>query len=334
MRIACLFVALACAFANAAEITHVSNVDELKHAIRGGGVGARIELAAGTYFLDEPLVLTAAQSGLTIEAAAGASPVISGGRRIDGWHAAKLNGRDCWAATVADVKAGKWFFRDLWVNGQRAIRARTPNSGEYFHVVASPDASGEWNVGQTRFRFQGSDIPAGPFAERAEVMVMTRWVESRMPIKSVEPDQHIVNSYRHSHFRMEAGDPYWLEGDGRWLDQPGEWFLDRANGVLYYLPLPGQKMDQVEAIAPRLPVVLKIEGKPAEKKFVENVTIRGITFSHTEWMQAEANTATTKPSDAGFDQAATPVPGANPGGWFTGLYIFSLHSRAHRQLRD
>ena len=132
MRIACLLMAFACAFANAAEVTHVSNVDELKHAIRGGGAGAKIELAAGIFFLDEPLILTPAKSGLTIEAAAGASTVISGGKRIEGWHAAKFNGRDCWAAEVADVKAGKWFFRELWVDGRRAVRARTPNRGSIF----------------------------------------------------------------------------------------------------------------------------------------------------------------------------------------------------------
>ncbi len=210
--------------------------------------------------------------------------------------------------TFPEAKEGKWFFRELWVDGGRATRARTPNRGAYFHVKESPDAGADWSAGQTRFRFEGNDIPAGPVAAGAEVMAMCRWVESRMPIKSVDADQHLVTSWRHSHFRLEPGDPYWLEGDGRWLDEPGEWFLDRASGTIYYLPLPGQAIDLIEAIAPKLAAVLKIEGSPKDKKFVENVTVLGVTFSHTEWMQPEPDPATTKPADGGFDQGATPVP--------------------------
>ena len=36
---------------------------------------------------------------------------------------------DIWTAELADVKAGKWYFRRLFVAGRRAVRARTPNSG-------------------------------------------------------------------------------------------------------------------------------------------------------------------------------------------------------------
>ena len=134
---------------------------------------------------------------------------------------------------------------------------------------------------------------------------MCRWIESRLPIDSVDSEHHIVSFMRRSHFRLDPGDPYWLEGDGRWLDQPGEWFLDRASGTVYYLPLPGQAMDHIEAIAPKLAAVLKIEGSPKDKKFVENVTIRGITFSHTEWMKPEVTAPSTRPADdGGFGQAA------------------------------
>ena len=48
-------------------------------------------------------------------------------------------------------------------------------------------------------------------------------------------------------------------------------------------------------IAPALPQVLRLEG-------AERVTLRGLTFAHTEW---------TLPKDSsGFPQAAVGVPGA------------------------
>src|SRR5215213_5845649 len=71
-----------------------------------------IRLRGGVYRLDAPIKLTPADSNLVVEAAEGDTPVLSGGRRIDGWHKDQLNGRECWAADVADVKAGKWYFRE------------------------------------------------------------------------------------------------------------------------------------------------------------------------------------------------------------------------------
>jgi hypothetical protein len=268
-----------------------------------------LRLAAGRHVLSEPLVLTPQDSGLTIEAAGGATPVISGGRRVTGWRAAKLNGVDVWAVDLPEVRNGKWFFRELWVDGQRTTRARHPNKGT-FAVVGTPDAAPSWQDGHTRFTFTAGDVPAGPCDFGAEAMAMCRWVESRLPIKSVDTEQKIVNFSRLSQWALAPGDPYWLEGDRRWLDAPGEWFLDRASGTLYYQPLPGQAIDKIEAVAPVLPHLIELRGKSEEAKYVGNVTFRGITFAHAEWMLPEADAATTKPSSGGFAQAAVGVPAA------------------------
>src|SRR4051812_27280437 len=102
------------------------------------GDAKRVVLRGGTYVMTEPLVLTPANSGLTIEAYPGEQPIISGGRRIDGWRKNKFNARDVFVADVPDVKDGKWFFRQLWINDARAVRARQPNGGALFHVKESP----------------------------------------------------------------------------------------------------------------------------------------------------------------------------------------------------
>ena len=279
--------------------------------MRGGGGGTiSIRLGGGVYRLEKAIELTPADSNLIIEAAPGERPVISGGRGIGGWRKASLNGRECWAADVPAVKEGKWFFRELWVNGKRAIRARQPNAGKYLHVKESPDATANWDQGQSRFRFDGADIPPAPFSYGAEAIVMTRWDESRMPIKSVDAAQHLANFARRSQWRMEPNDPYWLEGDGRWFDEPGEFFLDRAGGTVYYLPRAGEEIDKIEAIAPALTQLVVLRGSPKEKKFVENITVRGIVFAHTQWMLPDADFATTQPASGGFTQAAIPVPAA------------------------
>ena len=53
-------------------------------ASRGGATPARILLRGGTYYLDAPVVLTAADSGVSLEAAPGEAPVLSGGAVLTG----------------------------------------------------------------------------------------------------------------------------------------------------------------------------------------------------------------------------------------------------------
>src|SRR2546430_11948741 len=52
----------------------------------------------------------------------------SGGRSITGWG--KVEGKPgLWQAGIPEVREGKWHFRQLFINGHRKQRARTPNSG-------------------------------------------------------------------------------------------------------------------------------------------------------------------------------------------------------------
>jgi parallel beta-helix repeat protein len=280
-----------------------------RDAARGMKRPVRIEIAGGTYVLTEPVIFDERDSGITVEAKAGETPIFSGGRRIEGWKNASFNGRDCWSADVPQVRDGKWFFRELWIDGQRAVRARHPDKG-YLKVKESPDAGSEWEVGQTRFRFDGNDIPAGPFSFGTELIVGTRWVESRLPLRSVDTEQHLASFSRKSQWRMEPNDPYWLEGDSRWLDQAGEWFLDRINGTVYYLPLTGQAIEKVHAVASVLTHLIELRGGKEKGKFLEDITLRGLIFAHTEWMLPEPDPATTQPVSGGFTQAAIPVPAA------------------------
>ncbi|MEO6437162.1 MAG: right-handed parallel beta-helix repeat-containing protein [Tepidisphaeraceae bacterium] len=265
-----------------------------------------LRLAGGTYRLDEPLLLTPENARLRIVAKEGETPILSGGRTITGWRNGTFNGRDCFAADVPGVKKGKWFFRQLWIDGRRATRARLPNRG-YFNVKESPDATDNWEVGQSRFRFNESDVPPGPFSYGAEAVLGTRWVESRLPIVSVDADLHIVNFTRKSQWRTEPNDPYFLEGDGPWMDEPGEWFLDRESGTIYYLPLPGQTIEKIDVIAPVLTHLVELRGDVEKKAFVEDVLFGGVTFAHTEWMHPDAAPATTQPISGGFVQAAVPL---------------------------
>jgi len=282
------------------------------------GQTPRIYLEAGIHFASAPVTLTPEDSGLRLAAYPGAAPVLSGGRLITGWREVTIQGKRLWAADVPDARTGGWLFRELWVNGRRATRARHPAHG-YLPVAGLPDQTSSWTQGHTRFRFRPGDLQAWSTITNAEVVVMTRWVESRLPVTQVDEKEHLVSFSKRSVFELARGDPYYVEGAFEFLDEPGQWYLDPGAGTLYYMPRPGERLPEMQAIAPALAQVLRLESRPEAGQFVERVALQGITFSHCEWYFPPGfHAGKSKPEVwpgpeaevGGFAQAAVGVPGA------------------------
>ncbi len=279
---------------------------------------ATIFVRGGTYFLKQPLILKPRDSDLVMAAYEREKPVLSGGRSIAGWKEVTVKGKKLWMVGIPDVRKGKWYFRELWVNGKRAIRARSPNKG-YFSIASVPDKAASWTQGQSRFRFRPGNLKAWPGATNGEVVVMSLWVESHLPIVSIDEKDRIVRFGKRAVFGLSPGDLYYVEGVFECLDAPGEWYLDRASGKLYYWPRPGEKLGQVQAVAPALTQVVRLEGEPGATRFIEHVTFRGLAFANTEWYFPEGFSSgknkphiwpPPKPEVGGFGQAAIGVPGA------------------------
>ena len=275
-------------------------------------------VGGGLYCAEAPIVLTPEDSNLVLAAYPGQEPVLSGGRPIKGWKEVTVQGKTLWAADIPLVRDGKWYFRELWVNGQRATRARHPNRG-YLAIEGLPDKAADWTKGHTRFRFREGDLKLWDTVTNAEVVAMSRWVESRLPVVGVDETEHIVSFGKRSVFELAPGDLYYSEGAFEFLDEPGEWYLDAASGTLYYLPRPGERLADTQAIAPVLPQVVRFEGRPEAGQFVERVALRGFAFSHTEWyypagFHGGKNKPNVSPEPSpevgGFAQAAVGVPGA------------------------
>ena len=282
------------------------------------GQSPKLLIGGGFYFVEAPVVFTPEDSGLVLAAWPGARPVLSGGRPIAGWKEVTVQGKKLWAADIPLVRDGKWYFRELWVKGQRATRARHPNHG-YLGIAELPDKAPEWTQGHTRFRFREGDLKSWDTITNAEVVAMTRWVESRLPVIGVDEKERIISFGKRSVFELAAGDLYYAEGAFEFLDEPGEWYLDAATGTLYYLPRAGEQLAIIQAIAPALPQVVRFEGRLEAGQFVERIVLRGLTFSHTEWYFPEGfHTGKNKPDISpapkaevgGFAQAAVGVPGA------------------------
>ena len=246
-----------------------------------------VYVRGGTYFLGKPLVFSPEDSGtedfpVTYAGYENETPIISGGRQITGWQPVTVNGQQLFKTTLPKVRQGKWFFRQLWVNGQRRDRARHPNKG-YLEVAEVPDANRKtpWSEGQKRFRFQDGDLKDWQTLKDAEVVVMTKWLSSRLSVTEVDEQQNLVSFSKTSTHKLNPGNLYYLENALEILDTPGEWYLSRTR-ELYYKPLPDENLEEAEVIAGIRPRLIRITGDPAAEKFVEHLEFRGLTFLHSE----------------------------------------------------
>ena len=308
-----------------ATITAARDAVRIKRQRRGIRQPVTIVLRGGTYFLTEPLVFTPEDSGtaefpVTYAAYQDETPIISGGQLITGWKEVTLDGKQLWSADISSVE-GEWF-RQLWVNGQRRTRARYPNQG-YLRVAEVPDARSQTQVreGQKRFRFAEGDSEVWRTvadADAAEVVVLNRWVESRLPITSVDESERLVTFSKRSVFSLAPGDSsssgaaiYYIENAFELLDTPGEWYLDHSSGKLYYMPLPDEDITKAEVIAPVLSRLVDLQGNWKAGKFVEHLSWQDLTFAHAEWYYPQDFKAEyPAPDVGGFWQAAYGVPGA------------------------
>ena len=257
--------------------------------------GVTILLRGGVHQLDEPLVLTPADSGLsakrplTITAFASEKPVLSGGRRIAGWK--PVEGKpNLWQAEVSSVREGKWYFRQLFIDGQRKQRARTPNEGFFRIQGASPQDK------PVKLKFKPGEIkPEWAGSGDVEVIALLAWADFRMQIRAVDAAAGVATlSGEARPSNREDNAKYYIENAPDGLDQPGEWYLDRKTGIVTYWAQPGEDPSRAEVIAPRLPHLLRIEGDLAAKKPVEHLVLRGLTFSHTDWELDEHGYADTQ----------------------------------------
>src|SRR5262249_23872690 len=129
---------------------------------------------------------------------------------------------------------------------------------------------------------------------------------------------------------------YYVENALELLDEPGEWYLDRKTGRLYYWPLAGEKPDEVEAVVAALTDLVRFEGKPQAKRYVEHVQLRGLSFQHAEaWLprndsgdlQAAANVAAAVKGDGVRHCSLTDCEVAHVSGYAVHLAQGCQHNR-------
>lgn len=275
--------------------------DAVRKAVSAGlNRNIRVVIRGGIYEQTETLTFGPEDSGtekysITYSAIPGGKVVISGGRKVTGW---KRGPKAIWTAEVPEVKAGHWYFRQLFINGERAIRARTPNAD---------DKTPWWSIKTSTATLDSpppENVPipitlTGPIKAYnnpgdVELVYIANNEEGRKRLGSInEKDQTLSlappnrwNSRKFGHdwglSLPTAGKACYLENALEMLDQPGEWYLDRQTGVLSYWPREGEDLTKAEVIAPVLQkTMLAVVG--TRERPVVNVHFKGIHTHYVDW---------------------------------------------------
>ena len=254
--------------------------------------GIQIVMKGGTYAQYEPVFIRpedsgTAQSPTIICGAANENVVLSGGVKIVNW---KKSGK-YWVADVPDFNGRPFDFRQLWVNGRKAVRARDVVDFEKMYRIRSNDAANEILWVPTA---AVKSILKAPYAE---MVLHEMWCVANLRIKSIEvhgdsaavrfhnPESRL--QFEHPWPRPMIGkgvnSPFYLTNAIELLDQPGEWFHDIKTHKLYYYPLTGENPNRVEMIAPAVETLVQVEG--TSDRPVENVIFKNISFNYSTWMR-------------------------------------------------
>ena len=286
---------LGCLNTNAADI-HITPDSSLADAVRkaremqrlGQAQEITIHLAAGTYQLYEPLRLRPEDSGLNI---VGEKAIISGGIEIKNW---KKQGKFL-VAEVPDFNGRPIDFRQLWVNGRKAIRARDVTDFEQMHRIRTYDKKNHvlWIPKKAVEKLQnGKSVNCNYL----EMVLHEMWCTSNLRIKSLSihgdsvavtfHDPEAKLQFEHpwpSPMTPNTGhpSPFYLTNALELLDEPGEWYHDIRQHKLYYMPRQGETIN--EAVVPVLETLVEVIGSAEHP--VRDITIKGLTFSHTTWMR-------------------------------------------------
>ena len=256
-----------------------------------------LQLQSGVYHLSQPVILRPEDNGTRI--VGGEGVVLSGGISIVGW---KKTGH-LWVADVPLWNGRPLEFRQLWVNGRKAVRARDVDDFEQMNKILKVDKQRELiyvhkNAILKHFPSLNSKLYTLN-STSLEMVLHEMWCVANLRVKDMQMvgDSVAISFHQpesHIHFMhpwpspMVTDDgrhnsPFYLTGARQLLDKPGEWFLDAHEQKLYYMPRQGEDMRTADIVAPALETLLKVEGTPDNP--VSNVTIEGVSFEHATWMR-------------------------------------------------
>ena len=261
--------------------------------------GITIYMEGGTYAFHEPVFIRPEDSGTkesptTIRSVGDEKVILSGGISINGW---KKQGK-VWVADVPVFNGRPLDFRQLWVNGKKAVRARDVEDFEKMNRICSVDEKNEILYVPVVSIRRLIDNKGNLKAKYAEMVLHQMWCVANLRIRSVEVqgDSAAIRFHQpESRIQFEHPWPrpmvttdghnsaFYLTNARELQDVPGEWYHDIDARKVYYYPREGEKMQEAEVIVPAVETLVRVEG--TLDRPVCHIRFEKITFSYTTWMR-------------------------------------------------
>ena len=258
-----------------------------------------VYLRGGTYPLTSTLSFAAADSGtksfyVKYLNHPSETPLLTGGQPIGGWTLSD-SAKNIWQSTGVTSR-----FRQLYVNGAKAIRARTPNLGTggaaNFNRITGADQT------VPNVQVASSQVSNWNNLTKVEMHLMINWGDATLRlasysttgatafIKFQSPEAGIL-SQRPFPILASVKQAYYFENALEFLDVPGEWYLNENTNTLYYQPRTGEDMAAATVVAPMVETLVSVMGISADTGPAHHIWFQGLAFAHSTYL---------RPSSFGF----------------------------------
>lgn len=252
----------------------------------------------GTYYLDETIKLDDEYSGtaknpVVFSTMPGARVFIKGAQKLD-----QLKWSEFKDGIFVAQLSSDYNFDQLFVNGERMVRARFPNV-DYQNPIRSGKGYQQVTGGSNRrydswFSFNPEKFSKkewkNPETGIVHAFQSHNWGNMQYRIKAIDRAENKVLlgeggwQLQRSHGIGGKGakaSPFFIENIFEELDIPGEWFLNTETNQLYFYPPAGVKLSEANVEVPVLKDLIQLKG--TAKAPVKNIHFKGFIFTQSQY---------------------------------------------------
>ncbi len=232
----------------------------------------------GTYTFDSAVNFGADDfTGVLFRSIPDEEVVFTGSVDISEWENGTVNGKDC---LIARVDTESNYFRSLFKGEKRLSNSIWPKEGVFTvkdsHLSDALYPESDYFKLHAAFYANENEIMNFFNVQDVNVRIMHKWCDDILPLYSADVNTGKIIVRKAAAMNIEIGDNYIYENVKEALSLPGEWYLDRAEGILYYIPEEGETKDNLVLSAPLTEDFINING-------ASDISFQGIKFINTDW---------------------------------------------------